>query len=577
MDPKQDEAHVLLAKAGFINQAYSGVFQLLPLGLRVQEKIEKLIDHHMRGLGASKLSLSSLSTEGLWRRSRRLGGDNSELLKVRTRAKDAFLLAPTHEEEITKLVASTVSSPKDLPLRLYQITRKYRDERRPRQGLLRSREFVMKDLYTFDINEQTAIETYAVVKEAYTALFESLRIPFLVAEADTGNMGGSRSHEFHFASPAGEDTVFSCDHCEYIANEELAAAYRPADFSKADGALKQWAGIQKDGRTLVVIHYRSTATGKHKDTDINPHALKRVIPDIDTSIERPLERWLGNLRQAISSIQANGQSDSEEDNSYKIFPIYDINSVVEPPKTSPDLPLQGQLDNLVEQVQTLKTKALSLSTIEPPLSCGTDLLTVKTGDTCPSCRTGKLTSTQAIELGHTFHLGTRYSEPLEAVVNPPGGVNAAGAALPVPVSMGCHGIGISRMIGAIAAILRDNTGLNWPTKVAPFEVVAVAGSKVEPQDIQEVYDALKSSQYPVQGMVAGAIDVVLDDREGTLIQKLKDADLIGYPVIVALGRDWSARRMLEVQCRRLNFKQAVAFDDLKQTVLDKLQACDESK
>ena len=189
-NPKQDEAHVLLAKAGFIHQAYSGVFQLLPLGLRVQNKIEKIIDHRMSSLGASKLSLSSLSTEGLWRRSGRLA-DASELLKVRTKAKDAFVLSPTHEEEITKLVASTISSPKDLPLRLYQISRKYRDERRPRQGLLRTREFVMKDLYTFDLTEQNALITYDEVQSAYSSLFRSLSIPYLVAEADTGNMGMS--------------------------------------------------------------------------------------------------------------------------------------------------------------------------------------------------------------------------------------------------------------------------------------------------------------------------------------------------------------------------------------------------
>ncbi|KAI8936257.1 hypothetical protein NX059_006679 [Plenodomus lindquistii] len=174
----------------------------------------------MSSISASKVSLSSLTTEALWRQSGRYSA-NSELLRINDRKDSGFLLSPTHEEEITSLVASMVHSYKDLPLRLYQIGRKYRDERRPRQGLLRAKEFTMKDLYTFDSNAAAALETYDQVRKAYTNLFNELRIPYLVADADSGNMGGNLSHEYHFVSPKGEDNIWSCNTCSYIANEEL--------------------------------------------------------------------------------------------------------------------------------------------------------------------------------------------------------------------------------------------------------------------------------------------------------------------------------------------------------------------
>lgn len=217
-----ENGHDLLIRAGFLRQAYSGIFHLLPLGLRVQNKIERLIDKHMLRLGASKVSLSTISSEELWQRSRRLDkGRTSELLRFADRKGAKYLLSPTHEEEITTIIANAVHSYKELPLRLYQVSRKYRDEPRPRQGLLRGREFLMKDLYTFDVTEDAARQTYEEVREAYVAFLEELKLPFLVARADSGNMGGTLSHEYHFASPQGEDTIINCDKCELSMNEEL--------------------------------------------------------------------------------------------------------------------------------------------------------------------------------------------------------------------------------------------------------------------------------------------------------------------------------------------------------------------
>ena len=554
---------MLLQKAGFIQQAYSGVFQLLPLGLLVQQRLERLIDKHMSLLDASKVSLSSLSTEGLWRRSGRLNNDSAELLKVRTRAKDAFILSPTHEEEVTKLVASSISSPKDLPLRLYQMTRKYRDERRPRQGLLRTREFVMKDLYTFDVDDVAARETYTAVKHAYTRLFKELGIPFIVAEADSGNMGGDLSHEFHLPSRAGEDRVFSCNQeaCGYVANEELVSAYRPEQALPLSAPLKRWYGLLTDGKTLLVAYYRSTKDYRDGD-DINIHSLKQIVPELNASVERPLERWMERLKSAVENAgDITRTEDTGDPNAFEILPVYDARTAFELSTEVPQLPFQPRLEQLTSDAHTLGNTAFSITT-SPPLASELDLVRVQDGDTCPRCETGELKSTPAIELGHTFHLGTRYSGPLGATVNTPG------TGVPSPVSMGCHGIGITRMIGAIAAVLQDERGLNWPRACAPFEVVIVAGPKISSDDMVEVYDTLCSAPNNNNNGATVAEDrvpSVIDDRDATFIQKLKDADLIGYPVIVALGREWDDRKV-EVQCRRLGVKQAIELLDLNQFV-----------
>ena len=243
--------HDLLVRAGFLRQAYSGIFHLLPLGLRVLSKLENLIDKHMRRLGASKVSLSSLSSEELWQRSGRLDkGRSSELLRLEDRKGAKYLLSPTHEEEITTIIAHTVHSYKDLPLRLYQISRKYRDEPRPRQGLLRGREFLMKDLYTFDATEHAARETYELVREAYVAFLEDLKLPYIVARADSGNMGGTLSHEYHFASSSGEDTIISCDTCNYSINEELYIGR--CDESKAHS---EAVGRKQDSGMFQIVMY----------------------------------------------------------------------------------------------------------------------------------------------------------------------------------------------------------------------------------------------------------------------------------------------------------------------------------
>ncbi|GAM87707.1 hypothetical protein ANO11243_057340 [Dothideomycetidae sp. 11243] len=403
---KDEDVHNTLVRAGFLRQTHAGIFHMLPLGFRVQHKLESLIDYHMQQVGASKVALSTVSSEHLWKASGRLEGKDSELFRFKDRKDTKFLLSPTHEEEITSLVATSVQSYRDLPLRLYQVTRKYRDEARPRQGLLRGREFLMKDLYTFDSTIEDAISTYDRVRAAYRSFFTDLRTPFLTAAADSGSMGGNFSHEYHLPSPTGEDTILVCDGCGKTMNEEVAI-------------------IDMDEKTAVKVPANET------------------------------------------------------------------------------------------------------------------------------CQSGKIDSVKAIEVGHTFYLGDRYSAPLKLQVK-----DAQDRT--VNVQMGCHGIGLSRLIAALAAVKRDDKGLAWPAVVAPFCVVVIPGKGNE-RAAEDVASAIQTHLRLAGAEMGckGEMDVVLDDRDKPIGWKFKDADLIGYPVVVVVGRTYQGTGKVEVQCRQLGVKETL--------------------
>jgi len=534
----QDEAHALLVKAGFLRQAQSGIFHLLPLGNRVQQKLEQLIDKHMSSLGASKISLSSISSEELWERSGRLSGHGSELFRLTDRKDTKLLLSPTHEEEVTSLVASIVKSYRDLPMRLYQISRKYRDEGRPRQGLLRGREFLMKDLYTFDVTEDAARSTYEKVGAAYRAFLDELNVPYLVAKADSGSMGGDLSHEYHFVSPTGEDNVIVCQSCKHTINEELSIRElndTTALLEKAeDVKTATWFGISKDRRILIQGVYpryeliRSSEQERVRvKNEINLYAVKAALHDIDldTGVENPRDLWQPGPESMLICL---------------IDPRL-------PPRKYLDL---SKFDTASDYQTVMSNKRASVNK-KPVL-----LTRTFTGDTCSICTDGHVTVEKAIEIGHTFHLGTRYSKPLEAKI-----VDSAGTQK--HLEMGCHGIGVSRLIGAIAAQMMDKKGLNWPAIIAPFNICVVYAEEHN-EAADAMYERLRNH--------SADFDVVLDDRPKRLGWKLMDADMIGYPIIVVIGQAWkTGARRVEVQSRRLKVKKEVEETELENVLSDLLK------
>jgi prolyl-tRNA synthetase len=435
----------------------------------------------------------------------------------------------------------------------------------------------MKDLYTFDINSRLALATYHEVRGVYADLFDELKISYLVAEADSGNMGGNLSHEFHFPTPKGEDHVISCQKCDYVANEELAEAAISIDSEADDASVwsfansdeetvrspplySVWRGISRDRKTLVNVWY-SLADGAN-NPEINTHAVKAVVPELDAGVENAASVWT----QSIVTAQPEG-APAEMcivnliDNKLPISILDELNSS----NADPSIALIGSYSPKVTSKSLVKN---------PATGKRLNLLRIRDGDQCPRCEDGLLKVQKAIELGHTFFLGTRYSEPLEALVTLPAGYSDPDPALAeenvqhgsrgqinsssdiqVPMQMGCHGIGVSRMIGAVAETLVDEKGLNWPRVIAPYEVVVIP-TKTAELEAGTVYDALTKDQQ------VGGLDVVIDDTPHSFAWKMNDADLIGYPVIVVLGKRWKKDQTCEVQCRRLGIKEHVSFPNL---------------
>ena len=431
----------------------------------------------------------------------------------------------------------------------------------------------MKDLYTFDYNSDLALQTYHQVRGAYARLFDELKLPYLVAEADSGDIGGDLSHEFHFPTSKGEDNVISCTTCDYVANEELAESALPdvtKSISKTSSKLRIWRGISRDRRTLVAVSYTVEIPSAEfnrwddpKSSDINVHSVKALVPELDSGVDDALAFW-DNAFKLESQDPASPQ---------KIIHLVDSRALhldqgsTELQRTSPFPSYMEEKFASLEEETILK---------DPSTQEALNLLRIKDGDKCPRCSQGSLKVEKAIELGHTFHLGTRYSEPMGAVVTLPAEIMSESktwqaensSSTLVAMQMGGHGIGVSRIIGAVADTLSDDLGLNWPRVMAPYEVVVIPGNKDE-SAILEVYDVLA---HPA-ATGDGHIDLILDDREARVPVKLKDADLIGYPVMVIVGRSWKDEKKCEVQCRRLGVKEQIPIGELREFVsslLDRL-------
>ena len=430
----------LFSKVGFINHPKAGLVNWLPMGLTMQKKVSDIIRQRMDSNGFEEVSLSLLQDEALWRKTGRFE-KSEELFKI---ADETLVMVPTAEEEVTSLVKKSISTYKNLPVRYYQVNPKFRNEKRPRGGLLRGKEFMMKDAYSFDVDEKNAWESYRLATQAYTEIFEDLKIPFVKAEADSGDIGGSCSHEYHYTHQAGEDTVFVCNGCGEASNIEVPKKTKPiegktvSEFYESSGKTIQ--AIYPEGRKLEV-QFLENASG-----------LK--------NLKKTLEQPTGNFTK-----------------------IYD-----------------SRVSNVPEG-----------ESVYP-------LVVTEDGDQCNSC-SGTLKSTRAIEVGHTFFLGEKYSEPLECTVEVP---DAKGLVHRKNVVMGCYGIGVSRILALIGEIQRDDLGFKWPRCIAPWDVTVIEAAK-DPHP--EVFEQLNGIDYRV------------DDRPKIgLGKKALHSNLVGIPLVVIVGK-----------------------------------------
>lgn len=548
-DPSDTEviSHKLLIRAGMIRKTAGGVYTYLPLGLRVLKKINQIVREEMDKAGGQEVGLPIVQPRELWDQSGRWQLYGDEMFRLKDRHQRDFCLGPTHEEVITALVDGEVHSYRDLPLLLYQIQDKFRDEIRPRFGLMRGREFIMKDLYSFDIDDDGLDISYRKMYFAYSAIFERLGLDFRVVEADSGAIGGNSSHEFMVLAGSGESVVVYCDQCHYAANVEKAeSVFEPDGQHKECAAAEvvltpgiksvadvvQFLGVDSTDiiKTLIyMVDEEPYAVLIRGDRELNEVKLKNYLQaaEIFMAPEDMVKEITG---AAIGSIGPVG---------LKIKVIAD-----------------SEIKGISNAVCGANRPDCHLIHVLPGRDFTpndyVDLRNAEAGDPCPHCR-GELLATRGIEVGHIFKLGTKYSQAMDAWFLDEEGVKRN-------FVMGCYGIGISRVMAAAIEQKHDENGIIWPIAIAPFQVIIVPVSSHDEQQM-----GFASHLY--QELTDAGVEVLLDDREERAGVKFKDADLIGIPIKVTIGAKSLKQGKVEIKKRWENENELVDQSNVKELIL----------
>jgi len=562
-DPADAEvpSHKLLVRAGYIRRAAPGIYTWLPLGLRVRAKIEQIIREEMDAIGAQEVSFPALLPREPYEATNRWTEYGEGIFRLKDRKDGDYLLGPTHEEMFTLLVKDLYSSYKDLPLSLYQIQTKYRDEARPRAGLLRGREFTMKDSYSFDVDDAGLDVSYQKHRDAYIRIFDRLGFEYAIVKATAGAMGGSKSEEFLAKAAVGEDTYVRCTHCDYAANVEAVQVRPPAPqpyddvpaahaeatpgtptietlvdhlnqaFPRAD---RPWTAADTLKNVLVTLKHPDGSTeplaiGLPGDREVDQKRLEGQLEPIEVvpMDEAELRKHPGLVKGYIGPAALGEKSDSGI--RYLVDP-----RVVEGTRWVTGANVEG-------------SHVLDLVAGRDFTPDGTiEAAEVRDGDACPNCAEGRLESAKGIEMGHIFQLGRKYADALDLKV-----LDESGKL--VTVTMGSYGIGCTRAVAAIAEGTLDEIGLCWPRNVAPYDIHLVATGKDE-----AVYAA---AEQLARELTEAGVDVLYDDRPRVSPGvKFKDAELIGIPTIVTVGRGL-AHGVIEVKDRRSGERRDVAVTE----------------
>ncbi|MDD5673724.1 MAG: proline--tRNA ligase [Chitinivibrionales bacterium] len=543
-DPADAEviSHKLMMRAGMIQKLAAGIYDYLPLGLRVIRKIEGIIRQEMARCGAVELLMPVVVPAELWQESGRWEYYGPELLRLSDRKDAAFCLGPTHEEVVVDVARKSVRSYRDLPLCLFQIQTKFRDEIRPRFGLMRGREFIMKDAYSFHVNDQSLDEMYWAMHAAYTAIFKRCGLDFRPVEADSGTIGGSVTHEFHVLASSGEDTIVSCDACDYAANIEKAQADilvqspaappagAPAPQEVATPGLKsieevssflKIAPAQTIKMLVYSVNHGSSMVGVciRGDRAVNEAKLRGLLgaDSIAVPDENELRAKHGMPIGFIGPVNLDKTK-------------YKLNSII----------ADFSVASLTDVVCGANKEDAHLLHVFP----GRDLMPdryadvgfVAEGDRCPRCHGGTLKQFRGIEVGQVFKLGTKYSGPMGMTV-----LNEQGNAQ--VVTMGCYGIGVGRTAAAAIEQNHDADGIIWPAAIAPFAVAILC---LDPGN----EEARTLSLHLHNELEKLNIDALLDDRDERPGVKFKDADLIGFPCRVTVGSRGLKEGCVEIKMRK---------------------------
>src|SRR5262245_579621 len=531
-DPADAEvvSHKLMVRAGMIRQVARGIYDFLPLGLRAVRRVEDIVRDEMDRTGAQEILMPAVIPAELWQESGRWDKYGKALLRLKDRYERDFCFGPTHEEVVTDIVRREVRSYRDLPKTLYQVQVKFRDEVRPRFGLMRGREFIMKDAYSFHTDVEDARREYHVMYDAYTRIFERCGLTFRGVEADTGDIGGDLSHEFQVLADSGEDAIVSCPRCGYAANVEKADV-RPQPPVEADGGTLERVAtpgkrtVEEVGAFLGLPPERFVKTLVYQTAGGDPVAVL-VRGDHEVS-ETKLQSALGGEAVALADeatvTRVTGAPVGVAGPvGLDVRLLADASPVGTPGRVTGanrgDEHLVG-----VEQARDLPDVRFA------------DLRQARAGDACPRCDEGVFESHRGVEVGQVFYLGTKYSRPMGATF-----LGADGQER--PIEMGCYGIGITRTVAAAIEQHHDDAGIIWPAPLAPF------GAHVVPVNLSDA--TLRETAERLVGELDGAgVDARLDDGDERAGGKFKDADLIGLPVRVTVGPRALARGCVEVKAR----------------------------
>jgi prolyl-tRNA synthetase len=546
-------SHRLMLRGGFIRKVASGIYNYMPAGLRVLRKVERIIREEMDRAGAIEVLMPTVVPSELWKESGRWELYGKELLRFKDRAEREFCLGPTHEEVVTDLVRREVKSYRQLPLNLYQIQDKFRDEIRPRFGLMRGREFFMKDAYSFDADEAGAAESYRKMFDAYCRIFKRLGLESRAVEADTGSIGGSSSHEFMIMADSGEDAIVSCNGCVYAANVEKAECLPPAATAPAAaGAPRK---VETPGKRTIdeVSAFLGVDPGL---------MIKTLLFETDKGDFAVLVSG----RHEINEIKVKNAIDAEWVRLATEERVRELTGAPTGFAGPVGLAVPILADHSVAGIAAGATganeKDAHLVDVVPGRDFTperyADLRSVAEGDRCPRCG-GELRFSRGIEVGHVFRLGTKYSEKLAANF-----LDAEGKEK--PLVMGCYGIGVGRTAAAAIEQNHDDDGIVWPISIAPFEVYVIA--------VNVSHEGLAAECERVAGaLTALGYEVLYDDRVERPGIKFKDADLVGVPVRIVLGEKNFAEGFAELRDRRTGETERVPLAD----VVDRAAALLEQK
>ncbi|MDA8211951.1 MAG: proline--tRNA ligase [Clostridia bacterium] len=533
-------SHQLLLRAGFIRKSAAGVYTYLPLAQRVIRKISDIVREEMERKGGQEITLPIIQPAELWLESGRWHVYGDELFRLKDRHGRDFALGPTHEEIITDLVRGEVHSYKQLPLLLYQIANKYRDERRPRFGLMRGREFVMKDLYSFDRDEAGLDESYQHMYDAYTRVFTRCGLNFRAVEADAGAIGGNNTHEFMVIAESGEAAIVYCDRCDYAANVEKAEATAQEPVPEKLKAREEIAtpGVKTiqevceflripAGKTIKTLVYRTekglVVALLRGDRTLNEIKLQKITDTLQLHLaeEAAIRAVTGAEAGSAGPVGLpKGNLNAKEEELYLVVADAEVSKLING--------VCGANKTGFHMVNVNYGKDFTADAVA-------DIRTVEAGEPCPKCG-APLQTARGIEVGQVFKLGTKYSSALNAKFLDENGKSQ-------DMVMGCYGIGITRTMAAAIEQNNDENGIIWPVSIAPYHVVVVPVSNKDA-------DQMSAAEKLYNELTGLGLEVILDDRNERPGVKFKDADLIGYPFRITIGPKSLQEGTVELRRRR---------------------------